>query len=134
MNRTTISVCHSLSIIPLSDLTRYVRIKSKVMMSVSGKAFDPKAIPGTIKVTATSDKGIIKKKISFDCSDVSLPTVEELELYRFRRLLAVYIDESGYHRVCGSPDHPLTLDCIIEGGVLSSSLEGEDSVQDGFLA
>ena len=49
------------------------------------------------------------------------------------RLVAVYVDENGNTRVAGSPDYPLSLSYVMEGGGFSVTLEGKDIRHDGFL-
>ncbi len=62
MTRSTVSSCHSLKIIPLSRVSRFARIKSRVVMLILGGEDDAVAVPGSVKVSTTSDNGIIKKK------------------------------------------------------------------------
>lgn len=133
MKHSAISVCHSLKIIPISQLLRFARIHSKVIIMLLGDPIDIKEVPGSIKISSTDDEGKIKKKITFERSDVSDTTADLLEGYKVSRLVATYIDESGRVRVAGSPDWPLSLDYTTEGGVFSVTLQGEDTHQDGFL-
>lgn len=134
MNRSTVSTCHSLKIIPLSRVSRFARIKSRVVMLVLDGEDDAVAVPGSIKVSTTSDNGIIKKKITFERSDVSAGTADTLNGYKVSRLIATYVDESGKRRVAGTPDWPLSLDYSIGGGVFSVTLQGEDTEPDAFRA
>ena len=134
MNRSTVSTCHSLKIIPLDRLSRFARIQSRVIIMLLGEAIDAEAVPGTVKISTTTDNGKLKKKITFERSDVSESVADILEGYKVSRLVAVYIDESGKQRVAGSPDWPLTLDYTTEGGVFIVTLQGEDVRPDGFLA
>lgn len=133
MDRFTISACHSLQLIPLGRVARFVRILSRVTMLLLGEAIDAVAVPGSIKMSTSSDKGKFKKKITFERSDVSESVTDMMERYKVMRLVATYVDESGKRRVCGSPDWPLTLDYTIEGGVFAVTLQGEDTKPDGFL-
>ena len=133
MNRSTVSACHSLKIIPISQLSRFARIRSKVIIMLPGDPIDIKAVPGSIKISTTAEDNNIKKKITFERSDVSETTADLLEGYKVLRLVATYIDESGRERVAGSPDWPLSLDFTTEGGVFSISLQGEDTRPDAFL-
>lgn len=114
-------------------MARFVRMSTRVRMMLLGEAVDAVAVPGSIKVSATSDKSKIKKKITYERSDVSESVADMLELYKYVRLVATYVDESGRRRVCGSPDWPLALDYAIEGGVFTVTLQGEDLKPDGFL-
>ena len=134
MNRSTVSTCHSLKIVPLAQLSRFARIQSRVIIMLLGEAIDAEAVPGTVKISTTTDNGKLKKKITFERSDVSESVADILEGYKVSRLVAVYIDESGKQRVAGSPDWPLTLDYTTEGGVFIVTLQGEDVRPDGFLA
>ena len=134
MKRTTVSVCHSLELIPVSQIGRFSKIGSRVYMVVVGEKRASGAVPGSVKCSHTSEEGKVKKKIAFERSDVSNETADELERYKNARLVAVYVDESGNRRVSGSPDYPLSLDYTIAGGVISVTLQGEDSYPDAFLA
>lgn len=134
MNRSTVSTCHSLKIIPLARLSRFARIQSRVIIMLLGEAIDAEAVPGTVKISTTTDNGKLKKKITFERSDVSESVADILEGYKVSRLVAVYIDESGKQRVAGSPDWPLTLDYTTEGGVFIVTLQGEDVRPDGFFS
>lgn len=134
MPRSTVSTCHSLKIIPLFRLTRFARIKSRVVMAVLGGADDAGEVPGSVKLSHSTDNGLVKKKITFERSDVSDVTADILDGYKVSRLIATYVDESGKRRVTGSPDYPLSLDYSTEGGVFSVILQGDDTVPDAFLA
>lgn len=133
MNRTTISSCHGLKVIPLSALSRFVRIRSRVWLRLVGEPLDMGAVPGTIVTSAGAEEERIKKKITFERSDVSAATADMLENMRRMRLVAIYTDESGRGRVAGSPDWPLTLAYNTEGGVFTITLQGEDMRPDGFI-
>lgn len=133
MNRSTVSACHSLKIIPVSRLTRYARIATRVAMVILGEPTDAGTVPGTVKITTTKENGVIKKKISFERSGVSKLTSAVLERFKASRLVATYVDESGNRRVSGSPSWPLSLDYTTEGGVFIVTLQGEDTHPDGFL-
>ncbi len=134
MNRSTVSTCHSLKLIPLARLSRFAQIQSRVIILLLGEAIDAEAVPGTVKISTTTDNGKLKKKITFERSDVSEAVADLLEVYKVSRLVAVYVDESGKQRVAGSPDWPLSLDYTTEGGVFTVTLQGEDIRPDGFLA
>lgn len=134
MKRSVVTECHSLKIIPISIITRFARFCSLIAIRLSGEAVDAGAVPGTVKVTTTSDNGYIKKQISFERSDVSENTADLLERLKYSRLVATYTDETGRERVAGSPNFPLALDYTIGGGVCSVTLRGEDTAPDGFLA
>lgn len=133
MKRSTVSACHSLELIPLSRIMRFARLSSRINMILLGDAIDAEAVPGTIKITTTTDNGITKKKISFERSDVSETTANMMETLKASGLVAVYTDESGKRRVSGSPARPLSLDHTIGGGVFNITLQGEDVYLDGFL-
>lgn len=133
MGRYTVSTCHSLKLIPVDKILRFGWAQSRVIMILPGEPSDVKAVPGTIKVSATTENGKIRKKINFSISEVSDMTAGMLECYKASLLVAVYTDESGNRRVSGSPDYPLSLDYTTEGGVFNVTLEGEDLHPDGFL-
>lgn len=133
MSRSTVSTCHSLKIIPLAKITRFAQLASRVSMILLGDAIDAEAVPGSVKISTTTDNGNVKKKITFERSDVSESSAAYLELLKASHLIATYVDESGNTRVAGSPNWPLSLDYSTEGGVFTVSLSGEDIKPDGFL-
>ena len=134
MARSTVSTCHSLKIIPIARLSRFARIQSRVIIKLHGDAIDSEAVPGTVKISTTSENGKLQKKITFERSEVSEAVADLLEEYKVSRLIAVYVDESGKQRVAGSPEWPLALDYTTEEGVFTVTLQGEDVRPDGFLA
>ena len=134
MNRSTVSVCHCLKLIPISRVTKFVRLRSRVVIETLRAPDDAGAVPGTVTASHTSENGLVKKKIAFERSDVSEKTANLLEAYKSSRLIATYVDESGLQRVAGSPSYPLKLDYTTEGGSFSVVLQGEDTATDAFLA
>lgn len=133
MNRSTVSSCHSLKLIPLALLSRYARYGSKVTILLLDEAIDAKAVPGSVKISTGADNDKIKKTISFERSDVSDTSADRLERFKALRLVATYVDESGKQRIAGSPAWPLSLDYTTGDGVFSVTLQGEDIRPDGFL-
>lgn len=133
MNRSTVSSCHSLKLIPLALLSRYARYGSKVTILLLDEAIDAKAVPGSVKISTGADNDKIKKTISFERSDVSGDSADRLERFKALRLVATYVDESGKQRIAGSPEWPLSLDYTTGDGVFSVTLQGEDIRPDGFL-
>ncbi len=134
MEQLTVSVCHSLKIIPVDRLMRFARYHSRVILMFVGTPDDAAAVPGSVRISTATDKGIIKKKITFDRSGVSDSAADILESYKCQRLVATYVDENGNTRVAGSPDFPLTLDYTTGDGVFAVTLSGEDTQPDGYLA
>ena len=102
-------------------------------MLLIGRPENADAVPGTIKVSTTADNSIYKKKITYEMAEVTSDKAQNLEKLKKIRLIATYIDESGNDRVCGSPDYPLSLDYLDEGGVYTITLSGEDTCIDAFL-
>lgn len=133
MNRSTVSSCHSLKLIPLALLSRYARYGSKVTILLLDEAIDAKAVPGSVKISTGADNDKIKKTISFERSDVSDTSADRFERLKALRLVATYVDESGKQRIAGSPAWPLSLDYTTGDGVFSVTLQGEDIRPDGFL-
>ena len=135
MSRYTVSNCHALRLVPISILTRFAVVGSRVYLRRVGDASGSGAIPGTVKVaTAADDGGRVKLKITFERSYVTPAVADELERLKRSRLVASYTDERGRARVAGSPNWPLSLDYVDEGGVFRVTVEGESLGMAGFLA
>ena len=134
MNPSIVSVCHSLKIIPVSKLTHFARFRSLVVMKQEGAPDDAIAVPGSIMVSASMEEGILSKKIVFERAKLSKSSQDKLEAYKRSRLVAIYVDEVGDVRVCGSPSYPLTLEYTSSDGVYNVTLQGKDSRPDGYLA
>lgn len=133
MEQKIISACHSLRLIPISRLVRFGRYQSEVRLVHTGLEIPSKAIPGTVKVSTQAEDGVYKKQITYLVGNVLSESVDWMTALKFQRLVAVYVDEGGSARVCGSPDFPLSLDFISGDGVLSVTLSGQDREIDGFL-
>lgn len=134
MDRLTVSTCHTLKLIPTSRILTFANLYPKVKMKLLGEAIDSKSIPGTVMVSESKNDGKIKKKITYERSDVTENATAILERLKVSRLVATYIDERGRERVAGSPRWPLSLDYTIEGGVLIVTLQGEGLNPDAFLS
>lgn len=133
MNTNTVTGCHSLEILPLTNLWRFARIGSRAVIRTTVDPVTVKEIPGSVKVSTSTENGIIKKKITFLRAGVSADETDRLNAFKSSRIIATYIDEKGNRRVAGSPNYPLTLNFTIEDGAYSCVLEGEDTVPDAFL-
>ena len=133
MNTNTVTGCHTLAIIPLTNLLRFARIGSRAVILMLGEPEAAKEVPGSVKVSTSTDDGVIKKKITFDRTGVNAIETDRLNGYKSTRVIATYIDENGNRRVAGSPNYPLTLNFSIEGGAYSCVLEGEDTNPDAFV-
>lgn len=117
---------------PITKISRFARLGSKIMMVALSSAIDVKAIPGSITTTATEEDGIITKKITFSRSNISADDIDTLERYTVMRLIAFYTDERGNERVCGSPDYPLTFSYTLNEGIIECTLTGKDTKHDAF--
>lgn len=133
MNSITVTGCHTLEIIPLTSLSRFARIGSRAVILTLGEPDKAKEIPGSVKVSTSTDNGVIKKKITFNRRGVTAIETDRLNGYKSTRVIATYIDENGNRRVAGSPNYPLSLNFTIDGGAYSCVLESEDTDQDAFL-
>lgn len=133
MSTNTVTGCHTLEIIPLTSLSRFARIGSRAVILTLGEPDKANEVPGSVKVSTSTDNGVIKKKISFDRRGVNATETDRLNGYKSTRVIATYIDENGNRRVAGSPNYPLTLNYTIDGGAYSCVLEGEDTNPDAFL-
>jgi hypothetical protein len=133
MSNYTVSTPHSLKIMPITKISRFARLGSKIMMIALTSAIDVKAIPGTITTTSTEEDGIITKKITFKRSNISADDIDTLERYSIMRLIAFYADERGNERVCGSPDYPLSFSYTFADGAIECTLTGKDTKPDAFI-
>lgn len=133
MSKRIISACHSLELVPTGRFTRFVRVDSRVIISMVGSGVDAHAIPGTIKLTTSAENGVNTKSLTYNRAGVSPEVTERLERCRSRKIVAIYTDESGRRRVCGSPGFPLSFEYIEKEGVYSVTLTGKDCGSDGFL-
>ncbi len=134
MNSTVVSVCHSVELVPLSEVLRFARFGPDVAVTLMSDRSDRIYIPGTVTVSATISEGIINKKISFERSDMTPAAAMELESLASTRLICLYTDERGTRRVCGSPSWPLTLRFVDSGGAYQVSISGSDTATDGILS
>lgn len=134
MKPTIITVSHGLKIVPLHRVVKYAVEGTRVHLHLLGGADNALAIPGTIKVATSVKDGIISKKITYQRSHADWLAAGQLNRYRGQRLIALYADETGQMRVCGSPEHPLRLEYVDTGGVFEVTLTGESTALDAFLS
>lgn len=134
MAKKSVTVCHSLKIIPTSQLIRFAQIGPRTVMTFyKSEIQDPEVVPGTVLMTTDIDDGIYSRSIDFEITEVNVKTSEILSLLKNQRLIAIYKDESGNDRVCGSPGFPLSLDYHDAGGVYKVTLTGKGVTPDGFV-
>lgn len=135
MANLNVSAAHSLKLIPIGRLARFAQISSRVKMILLSDPDDSQAIPGSIKVSMTTDDTKnIKKSLTYKRRAVSAEVADQMEAYRAIRLIAVYVDELGNKRVCGSPDFPLRFSYTSGAGVFTCKLEGESNTIDLFIS
>lgn len=121
-----------LRMIPVGGITRFARVGASVYLTALSRGYDSMATPGTIFVEQSSEGGIINKKITYRRADMSLEVEQTLRALKFLRVVAMYVDESGNIRICGSPSYPLTLDYNSTAGGYEVTLTGTDSEPDGY--
>lgn len=73
------------------------------------------------------------KRLTFDVADRGKAR-RLTDLLSRQHLVAVYTDERGVRRVCGSADHPLHLSTAIRGGRISCELRGTGVHADPVLS
>lgn len=134
MAKRRVTVCHGLKIIPTSDLIRFARVGTGVIINYYGENIRiPEVVPGTVEMTTETAEGVYSRRIDFEITEVSRDVTDTLESLKACRLVAIYKDESGNDRVCGSPDYPLSLDFYDREGVVKVSLSGKSHEADGFM-
>lgn len=136
MGNLNVSAIHSLMLVPIDRLSRFAHVNAGVVLSFLKDPDDAHAVPGSIRVTVTSDSsedGIFKKTISFKRISVDRQTTNLLNSYKISRLIAIYTDETGNRRVSGSPDYPLSFSYTSGEGVYTCKLEGEADTIDPFI-
>lgn len=133
MNRKAITVCHGLILVSIADLHQFARLCSKVKILYLRSYPQDSAVPGSVKITTSTENRVSKKKISYEIANIGPDQMAELERLQAERLVAVYTDEWGNLRVCGSPDWPLSLEYIENEGGFSVTLTGEDTMPDPFV-
>lgn len=133
MANLNVSAAHSLQLVPINRLSKYAQIKAGVMLVFLEQPDEAEAIPGSIRITTTSEDGVIKKSITYKRRTVDRATANLLEGYKVTRLVAIYTDETGNQRVTGSPDYPLKFSYTSGDGVFTCKLEGEGDTIDPFI-
>lgn len=128
-----VSAAHSLKIVDIEDISIFNRSRSQVILSWRNHASPLASIPGTIRPSSTpSDKGYTKT-ITFSVAIYNHDLADLILFYSKKRLLAIYTDARGRVRVCGSPEYPLRLSYTIQNGIISVTMTGIDTHDDGYL-
>lgn len=125
-------VCSGLILTFTNDVIRYARSFKTVFLSTI-QSYKAAETPGTLKVEHQYSDHFFKKKISFSKPVQGPTSIEAMEIFKKGRLVAVYTDETGRKRVCGSIQYPLSLEYFEEGGVIHATLTGADESPDGFV-
>ena len=134
MSKMIVSVVRCLRLIPVSDIKRFARIRAGVIMEVAGDHVESaEAVPGSIKLTSDEDAGVITKTITYNRREEGLHLANLMETNKSTKLVAIYVDEVGNDRVCGSPDYPLQFSYTVGDGFFACKLEGSDADIDPFL-
>lgn len=130
MQGTPLSTIHSLELIPIVEVTAFIQLRESARIDFNGTPIPSEAIPGTITAQSTDTENGRSKTISFSRSEASS---KNLDLLQYGLFVAVYTDEAGNRRVCGSPSYPLRLSYTCTGGIFSCVLTGLTTSEDPFL-
>ncbi len=136
MSANAVTICHSLELVPTNSVRYFGRIGAVVRMALNiGRNSTPSgAIPGTITVSQSAKSGLISKTINYETGGRSAATENVLRGLSLLPLVAVYVDETGNRKICGSPSYPLRLEYARSEGGYSVTLTGKDNEPDGFAA
>ena len=128
-----LSAAHSIKLVDIENISIFNRSRSQVILSWRDHSALLGSIPGTISPSSTpSDKGYTKT-ITFSVAIFNHELADLILFYSKKRLLAIYTDARDRVRVCGSPEYPLKLSYTIQNGIISVTLTGTDTHDDGYL-
>lgn len=130
------TVCSSLQLIRVESVELFYIIKfnNSVVIGYKDVCFEPPIIPGSL-ISSESDKdGQLSKSITFEISDVSPEIIETLQRMKYKKLVAMYKDEIGLQKICGTLDYPLSFDWSHGEGVYKITLRGEDKDPDHYVS
>lgn len=133
MANINVSVVHSLELVPIDRLHSFGEIKAGAIVRLRRPADSSCAIPGSIQIAAETQGDTVKTTITYRRRSLDRTTADLLEQYRATHLVALYIDETGARRVCGSPACPLSFSYTSGDGVFSCRLSGEMPAPSPFL-
>lgn len=123
---------HGLKIIPISAMLNYVEWDTFAYMMLKSEPHEIRAVPGTVQVADNIEEGVFVKKITFNVGKVTPELSQLLDIYRKEKVAALYVDDNGNLRVCGSPSYPLSFSYEISGGVYKCTLEGKGTAINPF--
>ena len=134
MCANVLSQCHSLELIPVESIDVFARLggSARLTLRPGCGSTDSGAIPGTIKVGHSTKNGLMAKSINYEIPGPDVATERMLRTLSLQRLVAVYVDERGNEKICGSPTYPLRLTYTPDEGFYSVTLTGTDSEADAF--
>ena len=130
MNKNIVTVATALRLIPCERVIRFFQKGVCGIMQYTGKINIPINIPGTLMISATQTGGIIKKEVTWEEQQPSAELLNNLELYKTQKYVALYKDQWGFMRLCGNMEHPLTFQYSMTGETLKITLNGEDTRPD----
>lgn len=133
MSGSIISLCTGLRLLTCDEVLRFANINSTTVIAPKSAPVIVNEIPGTLLVQHSYENGVYTKNITFEYSGVNPETLDMFEALRHLKFIALYTDETGRERVCGSKTYPLSLEYTTSEGAFSVVLRGEDTRQDTFL-
>ena len=133
MSTRTITVAHGLRLLPLREVLAFASAFGRAWMVHSGHAIDSGAVPGSVTVSAAMDGRVYVKRINFQRKRTDRAGEYAYSMLTREPLLAVYIDEQGAQRVCGTAEYPLHLSMSPGGAVYDCVLEGRDTEDDRYI-
>lgn len=133
MLNLALSAIHSLQLIPVEYVSYFAYFGTTAALEMTAAPLNADAIPGTITVQS-SETGTEKNKvISFKRAPLSPSIQAQLTRLLPVLMIAIYTDEAGNRRVCGSPAFPLRLGFTISGGSYNCTLNGRTTGEDPIV-
>lgn len=133
MSKNVVSGCSGLKLLRCSEVLRFATVSSTTLIVPKFAPYIVGEIPGTLQVQHTVENGIYKKNISFEYRGLTPTDADMFEALRRLKFIAIYTDETGRQKVCGSKSYPLTMEYITSEGAFSVVLTGVDTRPDTFL-
>ena len=134
MPNNTLSSINSLELVPVEFVSSFTSMGAQVELETVGTPINADAIPGTITAQSSENGSVKNKQITYKRRPLCVETGTELTQLLPVLLIAIYVDEFGNRRVCGSPACPLRLSFTISSGVYNCTLTGQSRDEDPILA
>ena len=128
-----VSSSHTLTLWPTEQVTSFAAADGNALMTTIGNPIQIEIVPGSLHVNDTPDGNVYNKVLQFRVRRPSADRTRDLSALRMGEYVALYTDERGDRRACGSLNYPLTFTVSYQDGLYQCELHGNGEEADLYM-